>query len=88
MKLSGNFIKREIFGEFFLVPIGEVANNVNGLVALNEVSAFIFDCLENECSADDLAKKITEYYDVDFETAKKDAEECVEGLAEIGVVVI
>lgn len=53
MKLKLDFIKREIAGEFFLVPVGEAAKQYSGLFAMTEVAAFIWDKLPE--AADDAA---------------------------------
>ncbi len=87
MKISSNFIKREIFGDVFLVPIGEASKKINGLVSLNEVCAFIYDCFTEECMSEDVVKKVTEHYDVDESTARKDIEECVKGFVENGIII-
>ena len=43
MKVSKEFILREIAGEHILVPIGIAAANFNGLISMNEVGRFLFD---------------------------------------------
>ena len=42
MKVSNEFILREVAGEYILVPVGAAAVKFNGLITLNEIGAFIF----------------------------------------------
>ena len=46
MKISKEFILREIAGEYILVPVGKTALTFNGLVTVNEVGALIWGMLE------------------------------------------
>ena len=48
MKVSKEFILREIAGEHILVPIGAAAANFNGLISMNEVGRLLFDLLAEE----------------------------------------
>ena len=42
MRASPDFIRREIAGEYLLVPTGAAAARINGLVTLNELGDYIF----------------------------------------------
>lgn len=86
MKINYEFVKRKIFDEYYLVPIGEAAEKFKGIIAINEVSSFIFDCLPECSSADEIAKKLTEIYDTDEKTAVSDIEEFLNILREQGIV--
>ncbi len=86
MKINYEFVKRKIFDEYYLVPIGEAATKFNGLIALNEISSFIFDCLPECLNANDIAAKITEIYDTDLETAVSDTEEFLSVLREQEII--
>ncbi len=87
MKRSEDFVKRVIFDDVFLVPIGEASKKISGLVSLNETCAFVYDCFSEDITADEIVKKVTERYDVDYDTAKNDVEECLEGFIEAGIIV-
>lgn len=45
MKIKKELIKREIAGDCILVPVGKSTLESNGLFALNELGAFIWDIL-------------------------------------------
>lgn len=87
MKVSNDFIMREIAGEYILVPVGAAAMKFNGLITMNELGSFIFGLLQEERSLQELAEKIIAEYDVSLETARSDAEEFLQQLREIGALV-
>ncbi len=86
MKLNYEFVKREVAGEQFLVPIGRAAGVFDGIITLNELGAFIFDCIPDCADESEIAGRITGVYDVDNETALADTREFFDGLKEAGIV--
>ena len=87
MRVSSNFISREIAGEFMLVPVGSAATSFNGLIALNEIGNFIFNVLKDECTKDDVIDKILSEYDIDRKTAENDLEDFLNQLRKVGALV-
>lgn len=87
MKVSKDFIMREIAGEYILVPVGAAAARFNGLITLNELGKYIFELLAEEHTVQELAEKITREYDVALETALADTEDFLRQLREIGALV-
>lgn len=86
MKIRFEFVKREIAGEFFLVPIGEAAKKFTGMFALNEVGAFIWDILPDAENEEAIVKKVLEEYDVSAETAEADTAEFLNKLREMEIL--
>ena len=84
MKVKYTFVKREIAGESFLVPVGDALQKFSGLFALSDVGAFIWDRLEK--SEEQIAKEITEEYDVEYVKALEDVGVFVGRLREAGIV--
>lgn len=72
MRISKDFVLREIADEYVLVPVGKTALSFNGLITLNEVGALIWNLLLEEKSIDEIVDKIVEEYEVDKATAYKD----------------
>ena len=72
MKKRGDYVLREIAGEYILVPIGETAMKMNGMVTLNDVGVFIWNKLKEECTSEELLKAILDEYEIDEEQAKSD----------------
>ncbi len=69
MKIKSGFVIREIAGQYMAVPVGERVNDLHGMIALNETGAFIWKLLENEQTEEDLARALTEEYEVSYEEA-------------------
>ena len=86
MKVSKDLIMREIAGEHILVPVGAAAAKFNGLITMNEAGRFIFGLLSEERTLPELAELVTAEYDVDYDTALRDAEEFVQQLRDVGAL--
>ena len=87
MKVSSDFILREIAGEFILVPVGSAAAQFNGLITLNETARTIFLALAQQRTVEELTDAVTAEYEVDRETARADVEEFLRQLREVGALV-
>lgn len=86
MKISKDFILREIADEYILVPTGKTALSFNGLVTINETGALIWKTLLEEKTMEDIVNKIVEEYEVEKEEAYKDASEFIEYLKASNIV--
>lgn len=73
MKLNPDFVKRNIMGEIILVPTANTSGNMNGLIALNEVGAFVFDLLPDD-DVGALVEAVVNEFEVDYDTARGDVE--------------
>ena len=87
MKVSEEFIMREIAGEHILVPVGAAAAKFNGLITMNEVGKYIVEQLAEEHTVQELVDKITVEYDVEAQTALTDVETFLDQLREVGALV-
>ena len=87
MKVSKDYIMREIAGECILVPVGAAAAKFNGLVTMNEVGKYIVELLAEEHTVQELVEKITAEYDVDAQTALTDVKPFLEQLQKVGALV-
>lgn len=64
MNIKKELIKREIAGESFLIPVGRTVYDANGLYALTEVGAFLWDLLPEAKGEEELLRAVLETYDV------------------------
>lgn len=80
MKIKKGFAKREIAGSNIVVPVGKQSMEFNGMITLNGSGSFFWDCFCKDITIDDAVKMVTDEYDVDVQTAKKDIENFVEML--------
>lgn len=86
MQVSKDYLLRTIAGETILIPSGAAAQKFNGLVTVNAIGAFIWDVLQTPTDLDGLVARITEEYEVDADTARRDAEEFLDELRRIGAL--
>lgn len=86
MKIKDGFIIREVAGSFIVVAVGSAAKNFNGIINLNETGAFLWKILERGATEEELLAKMTEEYDVDEETARKDIDAFINKLQEAKLV--
>ena len=87
MRVSNEFILREIAGEYMLVPVGSAAAAFNGLITMNEVGNFIFSALHTDRTEEELVKEIISEYDVPAETALADLREFLDQLRQVNALV-
>ena len=86
MKISKEFILREIAGEYILVPVGKTALTFNGLVTVNEVGAIIWGMLEKGSDVSTIVNGILDEYDVDEQTATADVLEFISYLKSNNII--
>lgn len=72
MKIKGEFILREIAGDTILIPVGESALKINGMITLDPVAALIWQSLEAGMDDDAIVARILENFDVAEDVARAD----------------
>ena len=87
MKTVEGFRLREICGEFIIVPESTELVNFNKMIHLNATAAYLWEQVSglSEFSVDQLAKLLTDKYEVSDEVALKDASAIAEKWIEIGI---
>lgn len=86
MKISKEFILREIAGEYILVPVGKAALEFSSMISVNEIGALIWKCLEKGSSVSEIVNVILNEYEIDEDTAKKDVEEFIQYLYQVKIL--
>ena len=74
MRIKDDFITRTIAGETVVVPTGEAAARLNGMITLNETGAFIWHFLREAHTKEELLAAMLEEFDVDEADARADIE--------------
>ena len=75
MKITKQFILREVVGENVLIPVGETALQFNGIISLNPVGATIWKQLEQNATHQQMLNAILDEFDVTPEQASADLDE-------------
>lgn len=86
MKVSDQFILRTIADENLLIPVGNAAISVKGLIALSESGVLLYSKLKEGCSRDDLVTALTSEYDVTQDEAARDTDAFLGRLRELGIL--
>ena len=80
MVIRGDFVLRQIAGEYVLVPTGMAALDFGSLISTNGVGYFIWKQLQTPKTMDELVDAVVNEFDVDAGTARTDTEQFVEQL--------
>ena len=87
MKLSNNYILREIAGEKVVVKQGTHGVEMTKIISFNESAADLWKNFCNkEFTAEDAAEFLQQRYGIDKERASNDANVWVEKLVECGAI--
>lgn len=87
MKVSNQFILRTIADEHLLIPVGEAAISVKGLIALSESGALLYEKLKDGCSRADLIAVLMAEYDVTEAIAAEDTDAFLDQMRELDMLV-
>lgn len=87
MKVSKNFIFRNIADEHLLIPTGEAALSVKGLIALSESGSLLYQKLLESCTREDLVAALMAEYEVDEATAGADVDAFLEQMRQLNMLV-
>ena len=74
MKIKLDFVLREIAGDLLLVPAGQTALDLNGMIILNEVGGEVWKLLPEVADEEELISRLLEEYDVEEAVLRKDVE--------------
>ena len=87
MKISKQYVIREILGEHIIVPTGQEAIRFQGIIAVNETGAFLVRYLqEHDADEEELVYAVCTAYEVDRETAMKDICEFLDAVRRRGIL--
>lgn len=85
MKIKQGFVLRKVAENYIVVPVGEMAKKFNGVIKLNESSAFMWKKLEQGIEFNDLVKAVTDEYDVDIKRAESDVKAFTDALTQANI---
>lgn len=86
VRATGEMVLREIAGEYLLIPTGETALKIHGMVTLSESGLLLWKKLQEECTEESLVEALLEAYEVDRETAQEDVREFLQQLEKAGLL--
>ena len=88
MKTKKGFNLREVCGEKIIVAEGKENIDFSNIISMNETSAYLWENVAGRDSftAEDLAKLLTDAYEVDEETALADVQTLMQQWISAGIV--
>lgn len=87
MRIKKGFELREVCGEHIIVAYGKENIDFNKVISLNESAAYLWkNIVDKDFTADTLASLLQQEYEVDAETAKKDAQALLDEWTNVGLV--
>lgn len=86
MKIKIEAVLREIAGDYVLVPVGDTVIQHNGLFAMSEVGARIWEILPECENEKEITEKLLEEFEAPYETVSADVAEFVARLREFGLI--
>ena len=86
MRINENFLLRDIAGQKVVLPVGEAAEKFNGMIRLNETGIYLWSLLEKETDENALLATMLQDYEIDEETAGKDACQFITQLLQAGFI--
>jgi len=86
MQIKKELIKREIAGDTILVPVGKTILESNGLFALNELGAFIWNLLPDVSSEEEICRAVLAEYEASEEEVARDVSEFMDTLKKLNII--
>lgn len=78
LKKTNQFVMRSLGDETVLIPRGEMAEEVNGVITLSETAAFIYEKAPEAENFEALAQCLSREYQISTEESRKDLREILE----------
>lgn len=88
MNTKKGFTLRNICGEHVIVAEGIENIDFSKIISMNESAAYLWEHIQGgkQFNAEDLAKLLTDEYEVDEETARKDTETVIKQWSEAHII--
>lgn len=80
MEIKKKLIKRNIAGDYILIPVGKTVLSTTGMFVLNELGAYIWDLLPQINSEEEILEAVLKEYDATTEEARQDISEFLDQL--------
>ena len=87
MRLNGNFVLREVAGEWLAIPVGESALRFGGMIVLNPVSQVIWASLQQDTELDQIVEAVTQRFEIGEQEARADVVEFLDKMKQEQLIV-
>ena len=86
MKVSDQFILRNVAGDNLLIPTGHMALHVKGLILLSESGVLLYNKLKDGCTKEELVAVLTAEYEVSEQEAVLDTEAFLDQMRQLHIL--
>ena len=86
MKVSKDFVLRQVADEYLLIPVGEAALKVNGMVSITESGYLLYQKLQSGCTGEELVEALLAEYEVGEAEAREDVTAFLDKLRKLGML--
>lgn len=86
MKVSDQFILRNVAGDNLLIPIGQSALYVKGLILLSESGVLLYNKLKEGCTKEELVAALMAEYEVSEQEAEQDTQAFLEQMRQLHIL--
>lgn len=83
-----NYIMREIARQSIIVPVGDRIADFSGIITANDSAAFLWKCLKEMTSQEELEQRMREQYGFSEELAHQDVGDFLTLLLEHGMLAV
>ena len=85
MKIKDGFIKQQIGDKTIIVSAGDLSKEFHGMIELNYTAVDIWDWLSQGLAKEEVAKLLSEKYNIELTKAQKDTEKIINKMITAGV---
>ena len=86
MKLKKGYIMKELAGRYVVLPVGGETEGFQGMIQMNVTGGFLWECLSEERTKQELIDLFLEKYDASREDAEADVNTFIENLSKAGIL--
>ena len=87
MKINQGCVLPRMGDDSIIMQVGSTIVDFSKVISLNQTSAMFWQEIENkECDTDSVTEALTSRYDVDNESARRDAQKFIDSLDREGII--
>lgn len=87
MRISDQYMLRQVADEYLVIPVGEAALKVRGLIGLSESGSLLYRKLQSGCTEEALVHALLAEYDIDADTARADTRAFLDQMRQMGILI-
>ncbi len=87
MRISQQFMLRQVADEALVIPVGEAALAVRGLISLSESGSLLYRKLQGGATGEELVEVLLKEYEIDRETAQADTRDFLNQMRRMGILI-